>query len=107
MTVSIAVLLVGAGSLVLRVAPLLAARRIPDRVTSLAGWAGLAVLAAMTVRAVLQHRDSSIPDAPLAAAISVGIGLLLALRGRSVAISVGAGASAYLLTAAALMTVSR
>jgi branched-subunit amino acid transport protein len=106
MTVLIAVLVVGAGSLVLRTAPLLAARRIPDRLTSLAGWAGLAVLAAMMVRAVLQHRDSSIPDARLVAAFSVGIGLLLAFRGRSVVLAVGAGGSTYLLIAAALMTVS-
>ena len=105
MTVLIAVLAVGAGSLVFRVVPLLAAGRIPDRLTSLAGWAGLAVLAAMTVRAVLQHRDSSIPDAPMVAAISVGLGLMLAFRGRSVVVSVGAGASTYLLMAAALMTV--
>jgi branched-subunit amino acid transport protein len=71
----------------------------------LAGWAGLAVLAAMTIRAVLQQRDPSIPGAPLVAAASVGIGLLLAFRGRSVLIAVGAGAATYLLMAAALMTV--
>lgn len=106
MTVLIAILLVGGGSLVLRVAPLLAARRIPDRLTSLAGWAGLAVLAAMTVRAVLQYHDPSVPGAPTAAAVSVGLGLVLAFRGRSVLVAVTAGGATYLLIAAALITIS-
>lgn len=52
MSVLIAVLLVGAGSLVFRLAPLLCARRIPDRLTVVAGWAALSVLVAMTVRKI-------------------------------------------------------
>ena len=106
MTVLIAVLLVGGGSLLLRVVPLLAARSIPDRLTSLAGWAGLSVLAAMTVRAVLHYHDPSVPAARTVAAVSVGLGLLLAFRGRSVLVAVGAGGATYLVLAAILITVS-
>ena len=63
MSVLIAVAIVGAGSLVFRLAPLLGARRIPDRLTVLAGWAALSVLVAMTVRSVLDHQDPTVPGA--------------------------------------------
>jgi hypothetical protein len=83
-TVLIAVLVVGAGSLFLRTAPLPGARHLPDRLTEAAGWAGIAVVA-ITVRAVLHHHDSGTPAAPLGAAVAavaVATGLLLAFRGR-------------------------
>ena len=106
MSVLIAVALVGAGSLVFRLAPLLGARRIPDRLTVLAGWAAQSVLVAMTVRGVLEHRDAGVPGAVLVAAVSVGLGLLLALRGRSVLLSVAAGGSTYVVLSAAIVTVT-
>lgn len=105
MTVLVAVVLVSAGSLVLRVTPLVAARRIPDRLTSVAGLAGMAVLAAMTVRAVLAHQDPSFPAARPVAAAAVAVGILLAFRRRPVLQAVGAGGLTYLFMAAALITV--
>ncbi len=101
MTVVLAVLVVGAGSMLFRLAPLLGAARLPDRLTRVAGWVGLSVLAAMTVRAVLGHHDPGVPDARLLAAVSVGAGLFLAFRGRSLLFSVAAGAASYLVLSAA------
>ena len=102
MTVLLAVLAVGAGSLIFRLAPLLGAERLPDRVTHVAGRAGLAVLAAITVRTVVQHHDPSVPAAPLVAALAVGLGLFLAFRGRSLPLSVATGVASYLVLSAAL-----
>jgi branched-subunit amino acid transport protein AzlD len=106
MTVLLAVAMVGAGSVVFRLAPLLGAGLIPHRLTVLAGWAGLSVLVAMTVRAVLRYQDPAVPAASLVAAASVGLGLVLAFRGRSVLLAVALGALAYLLLSAAVVAVS-
>jgi branched-subunit amino acid transport protein len=105
--VLLAVTAVGALSLALRLVPLLGARLLPDRIAQLAGWAGLAVLAAITVRAVVNHRDASLPGAladaaPLLAAAALGVVLALAYRGRSLLLAVGAGAGTYLVLGAAL-----
>ncbi len=100
MTVLLAVLVVGAGSLAFRLFPLLGAHRIPERFSVLAGWAGLSVITAMTVRTVLHHQDQAVPAATLVAAVSVGLGLLLAFRGRPVLLSVAVGGSAYLVLSA-------
>ena len=102
MSVLIAVLVVGAGSLAFRAVPLLGARHLPTVLTNAAGLAGLAVIAALTTRAALHHEDTAIPSAPLVAAVSIGVGLLLALRGRSVAVAVAAGLATYLVLAATL-----
>jgi branched-subunit amino acid transport protein len=102
MTVLIAVLVVGAGSLLFRGAPLLGARHLPDSVTNAAGLAGLAVIAALTVRAVLHHEDAAVTAAPLVAAVSLGVGLLLSYRGRSVLVAVAAGLATYAVLATAL-----
>ena len=102
MTVLIALLVVGAGSLAFRIGPLLGARRLPDRAPRIAGRAGLAVLAAITVRAVVDHHDPAVPAGPLLAAPAVGIGLYLAYRGRSVPLAVAAGIAAYLVLSAAV-----
>jgi branched-subunit amino acid transport protein len=102
MTVLIAVLVVGAGSLLFRALPLLGARHLPDPLTNAAGLAGLAVIAALSARAVLHHEDPSIIAAPLVAAVSIGVGLLLAFRGRSVPVAVGAGVATYIALAATL-----
>jgi branched-subunit amino acid transport protein len=75
MRVLLAVLVVGAGSLLLRLAPLLGAHRLPDRLSRVAGWAGVSVLAAFTIRAVLQHHDPGVPIAPVLAGLAVGAGL--------------------------------
>jgi branched-subunit amino acid transport protein len=76
--------LVSLGSVIFRLAPLLGAARVPELVARIAGWAGVSVLTAITVRRVLQHQDATTPAAGLVAAVAVGFGLLLALRGRSV-----------------------
>lgn len=100
MSVLVAVLVVGLGSLLFRMVPLVGAHRLPDRVAEAAGFAGVAVIAAITVRTVLHHQDSSVPAAPLVAALAVGVGLLLAFRGRPVPIAVAAGLASYLLLSA-------
>jgi branched-subunit amino acid transport protein AzlD len=105
MTVVIAVTAVGVGSLALRLMPLLGAHRLPDKLARVAGWAGLSVLAAITVRAVALHRNSEVSGAPLVAAISVVAGLALAHRGRSILLSVAAGAATYLFLAAVLAAI--
>jgi branched-subunit amino acid transport protein len=105
MTVLLAVMAVGVGSLVLRLMPLLGAHRLPDKLARVAGWAGLSVLAAITVRAVALHRNSEVSGAPLVAAISVGAGLALAHRGRSVLVSVASGAATYLSLTAVLAAI--
>ena len=100
MSVVIAVLVVGLGSLVFRAVPLVGAHRLPVRLAEAAGFAGVAVIAAITVRTVLHHQDSGVPVAPLVAALAVGVGLLLAFRGRPVPIAVAAGLTSYLLLSA-------
>jgi branched-subunit amino acid transport protein len=100
MTVLLAVLAVGAGSLLFRVGPLLGANRLPDRLPVVAGWAGLSVLAAITVRSVLHHEDAGVPAAPLLAALAVGSCLVLAFRGRSLLVATGVGGAAYVALAA-------
>lgn len=100
MTVLLAVLVVGAGSVAFRVLPLLGASRIPDRVTQVAGWAGLSVLASLTVRAVLHHEDAAVPGARVAAALAVAACLVIAFRGKSLLLAVAAGAATYLSIAA-------
>ncbi len=106
MTVLLAVLAVGAGSVAFRLLPLLGAHLIPPTATRLAGRAGLSVLAAMTLRAVLLHHDPSAPGAPVLAALSLGAGLFLAYRGRSVLLSVAVGVTSYLLLSAATAALS-
>jgi len=107
MTVLIAVLVVGAGSLVFRLVPLLTAQWIPARLTALAGWGGLGVLAAITVRAVLHQQDASVPAARLVAAVSVGVGLVLVGRRGSVLLGVAGCASVYLGVTAISALVAR
>lgn len=106
MTVLLAVTVVGAGSLLLRLVPLLGSRRMPERLAEVAGWAGLAVIATMSVRAVLAIEDPAVPGAPLVAAMATTVGLLLALRGRSVLVAVAVGLSTYVVTGAALQLVT-
>jgi branched-subunit amino acid transport protein len=106
MTVMLAVLVAGTGSLVLRVLPLLGARRLPDRVAAYAEQAGIAVLAAFVVRAVVLHRNDAVPGAPLVALVSTAAGLFVAHRGRSVLTSVVIGAATYLAVTTALAVTS-
>ena len=108
MTVLLAVALVGLGSMLLRVLPLLGAAWIPDRLTVHAARAGIAVLAAMTVRTVVQHRDDALAGAsvtaPVLAALAVGFGLWLAYRGRSLLLATFAGLASYVVVATVLAT---
>ena len=98
-SVLVTVLVVGIGSVAFRLLPLLGASRIPDRLTQVAGWAGLSVLASLTVRAVLHHEDAAVPGARVAAAVAVAACLMIAFRGRSLLVSVAAGAATYLAIA--------
>lgn len=95
MNVLLAVLVVGAGSLVARVVPLLGARRLPEGLSRLAGWAGVAVLAALTVRAVVLHEDASVRYPGAHAFIAVVLALVTAYRRRSTVLAVAVGATAY------------
>ena len=92
----VALLLVGAGSLAFRALPLLGAPRLPASVSTVAGWAGVSVLTAVTVRAVLDHRDASIPWAVPVAVISTGVAMAFAARGRGMLVVLGVGAGSYL-----------
>ncbi len=96
MTTVVALLLVGAGSLAFRALPLLGATRLPEAMSTVAGWAGVSVLAAVTVRGVLGHRDDSIPWAVPVAVISTGVAMAVAARGRGMLVVLGVGAGTYL-----------
>jgi branched-subunit amino acid transport protein len=100
MTTLLAVLVVGAGSLLFRLAPLLGAARMPDRLPRLAALAGMSVLAAVTVRGVLGHRDEAVSASTLVAAVAVATGLLLSARGKPLLLSLAAGAATYLVLGA-------
>jgi branched-subunit amino acid transport protein len=102
MSVLIAVAVVGLGSLLLRVVPLVGARRMPDRVAAYAEQAGVAVLAAIVVRAVVLHRNDDVSGAPLVALLATTAGLVVAFRGRSVLTAVATGAATYLAITAVL-----
>lgn len=102
MSVLVAVLVVGLGSLALRAAPLLVAAHVPDRVARAAGWAGTSVIAALVVRAVVHHEVENLPAAPLVAAVAVAAGLVVAARGRSVLTALAVGLSVHLALTLAL-----
>lgn len=109
MTVLLAVLVVGLGSLLFRLAPLLGAEHLPEGLARAAGWAGLSVLAALTVRSVVTHQDANLPQvtpAPVVAAVCVGLGLFLAHRGLSVLVALASGAAAYLVISGVVSGVS-
>lgn len=102
MTVALAVGVVGAGSLLFRLVPLVGAGRIPAHLARAAGWAGLSVLAALVVRSVVGHQDPGVPGAAYLAALALVVALVLAHRGRPALVSVAGGALTYLVLAAAL-----
>lgn len=94
MTTWMVVLAVGAGSFVLRVAPLLVLQRAMlsdqiDRVIRHAGTAAMAALIATSVRHAA-HGSSMVPTLLAAAA-----GTLLAVRGASMLRIVGSGGAIY------------
>jgi branched-subunit amino acid transport protein len=103
--VVLAVIAVGLGSLAFRLVPLLTGRQVPARLARAAGWAGLSVIAGITVRSTLLLEDPGVPLAPVAALLSVLVGFVLAFRGRSVLVAVGVGCASYLALAAALAAV--
>jgi branched-subunit amino acid transport protein len=100
--VVLAVAAVGLGSLAFRLVPLVTGRQVPAVVARAAGWAGLAVIAGITVRSTVLLEDPSVPLAPVLAVLSVALGLVIAFRGRSVLVAVGVGCAVYVVTAAAL-----
>jgi len=102
MNVLLAVLVVGTGSLLLRVVPLLFARRLPDRVAAYAEHAGVAVLAAIVVRAVVLHQNPDLPGAPLVALTATAAGLVVAYTGRSILLAIATGGLTYAAITAAL-----
>lgn len=95
MNVVLAVLAVGLGSLAFRLVPVLSGRQVPAPLARGAGWAGMAVIAGMTVRAVAGHEDAAVPFAPAVALLAVTICFVLAFRGRGVLLAVAAGCAAY------------
>lgn len=99
MTVFLAVATVGGASLLFRLAPLLGAELLPDRVVTLASHAGLAVLAGLAVRAVVLHDDPSVAavPGPLLAAAALAPALYLAYRGRSTLLAIATAAATYLV----------
>jgi branched-subunit amino acid transport protein AzlD len=111
MNVVLAVAVVGVGSLVLRVLPLVGATKIPDRLSLHAARAAMAVIAATTVRTVLRHRDDALAGAPVSApvlaAVAVAVGLWLAYRGRSMLAATGIGLVTYVALAAVLVALSQ
>ena len=102
MNVVLAVLVVGAGSLAFRVVPLVTGRQVPTILARGASWAGLSVIAGITVRSTLLLKDPGVPLAPVAALLAVTVGFVLASRGRSVLVAVGAGCASYVVMAAVL-----
>jgi branched-subunit amino acid transport protein len=102
MTVAVAVLIVGVGSLLFRAVPLMAAARLPDRVAEQAEYAGVAVLTALVLRAVVLHRNPDVPTAPVVAFVATTAGLVFAYRGHSALTAVAAGAATYVVITAAL-----
>lgn len=107
MSVGIAVLVVGLGSLAFRLGPLVAARRVSARVSAVAGWAGVAVLAAYVVRTVVQHHDPAVPAAWLVAVVAVGSGLVVVARRGPVVLALGACAAVYVRVGALLAVAGR
>lgn len=97
--VVLAVVVVGAGSLLLRLVPFLATARLAEPAARAAAWAGVAVLAAFTVRAVLAHRDPEVAAPALLAVACLGLTLLVAVRGHPVVAAVAAGAGLYVVVA--------
>ena len=65
MTVLLAVMVVGLGSLAFLRLPMLSTGRRPEKLTQGAGWAGLAVIAGISVRSVLLTRTHPVPVVPL------------------------------------------
>jgi branched-subunit amino acid transport protein len=102
MNVLLAVLVVGTGSLLLRVVPLLFARRLPDRIAAYAEYAGVAVLAAIVVRAVVLHENPDVTGAPLVAFAATAAGLVVAFTGRSILLAVATGGLTYVAITATL-----
>lgn len=107
MSVCIAVLVVGLGSLAFRLVPLVAAQRVPTRVSAVAGWAGVAVLTAYVVRTVVQHHDPAVPAAWLVAVIAVGSGLVVVARRGSVLLALGACGVVYVGVGALMVVADR
>jgi branched-subunit amino acid transport protein len=100
--VLLAVLAVGVGSMAFRLLPLLTGRQVPAALARGASWAGLSVIAGITIRSTLLLEDPGVPLAPVAGVLAVTVGFVLAFRGRSVLVAVGAGCASYVALAAAL-----
>lgn len=104
MTVLLAVTAVGAASLLFRLAPLLGAHLMPDHLSRLAAYAGMALLTGLVVRRVVQHDDPAVTAAPdaLVAAAALAPALYLAWRGHSALLAIAAAAATYLTLAVVL-----
>ena len=100
MNLVLALTVVSLGSVLLRTVPLLGARALPDAVAETAGWAGVAVLAALAARAVAHHQDPALVLAPLVAAAAVGLGLVVVARSNSILLGVAVCVAGYLAVVA-------
>ena len=86
----------------LNVVPVSTGRQVPAALARGASWAGLSVIAGITIRSTLLLEDPGVPLAPVAGVLAVAVGFVLAFRGRSVLVAVGAGCASYVVLAAAL-----
>jgi branched-subunit amino acid transport protein len=97
MSTAIAVLLVAAGSFVLRFAPLVVDPRLVDspRVQRMASLAGTAAVSALIAGAVLHQPTSATPAGAVSVLTALAVGALVAARGRELIAVVAAGLGAY------------
>lgn len=92
-----AVLLVGAGSYLMRLLPLLLVGRlaVPDRVALALRDAGTAAIASLLVGSVTAVGRSPDTAGPVVLAVALSVASVLAVTGRAVVLVVLGGAAAY------------
>jgi MYXO-CTERM domain-containing protein len=97
MTTVVVVVLVGAGSFVLRFVPLVVGGRFVEspRFEQLAGFAIVGALAALVVTAASNQPPDTPASGPLAPVAAIAVGALVARRGRALHAVVAAGVTAH------------
>lgn len=97
MTMWLAIVLVGAGTFVLRAAPMVGARRLEmsEQAQEALGHAASGAMAALLVMSVAHLSDGAAPSGILAALPAVAVALVLGHRGRPLPLIVVAGLAVY------------